>query len=325
MSTTTEPVQHPYLNGLPESQRPPGWEDDVREIRAWLKTMPHIPNITDEHIIMFLHSCYGKIEKTKATIKCYYSVRTRWPELFGQRDLLLPELQKTLDLANLVPLPTPTPEGYRVLLYRMTEYDPSKMHFVTCLKLFFMWNDICLAEDGLVPGYVVVFDMTGVSWGHLMRISLPAIRKFMIYIQDAHPARLKGVHVINTVAFMDRVLAIVKPLMKSELVQLLHLHGPVESLARFMPLSILPEDYGGDAETSQTLHDRRRHLMETRYLQWFQAEEQLKMDYSKRPNKRQPQQQPAQQPEVRQQPPPSLPPVQTCEEVESSFRSLSID
>lgn len=39
-------------------------------------------------------------------------------------------------------------------------------------------------------------------------------------VEDCHPVRLKGVHVINTVPIIDSCLAVVKPLMQSEIMQL---------------------------------------------------------------------------------------------------------
>ncbi|KAK7794934.1 hypothetical protein R5R35_005904 [Gryllus longicercus] len=278
-------AQHPFLHGLPEEQRPDGWEEDVASVRQWVATRPHLPPISDDFLLLFLHSCYMDVARAQSTIESYFTCKSRWPELFGNRDPLAPELQKVLDSTNMVPLPERTPEGYHVLLYRMVETDPSKLHFVTAMRMFFVFNDAVLSDDGLAPGYVVVFDMAGVSWGHLARVSLPAIRKFMIYIQDCHPARLKGVHVINTVAFIDRILGLIKPLIKSDLLAMVHFHGPVESLDRFLPLRLLPEDYGGEAESAQTLHDAMRMRLEKEYREWFIAEEKMRVDFSKRPPK----------------------------------------
>lgn len=79
--------------------------------------------------------------------------------------------------------PRTTPEGYQVLMYRLSDSDPQKLFFNDLMKTFFLFNDIRLSEDGLSPGYIVIFDMKGVSLGHLTRVNLSAIRKFMSYIQ----------------------------------------------------------------------------------------------------------------------------------------------
>lgn len=88
---------------------------------------------------------------------------------------------------NMVSLPGTTPEGYNVLMYRLTDYDASKLTFNEAMKSFFLFNDIRLSEDGLSPGYIVIFDMKGINLGHLARINLSSIRKFMNYIQVRQP------------------------------------------------------------------------------------------------------------------------------------------
>lgn len=84
---------------------------------------------------------------------------------------------------HLVRLPKLTPEGYRVLMYTVKDTDYTKLVFSDAVKGFCMFNDCVLSEDGLMEGYIVCFDMKGISLGHLARVSLPALRSFMIYIQ----------------------------------------------------------------------------------------------------------------------------------------------
>lgn len=45
-------------------------------------------------------------------------------------------------------LPHTTPEGYKLLIYRLANYDPSKMVFADAVKAFCMFNDVRLSEDG---------------------------------------------------------------------------------------------------------------------------------------------------------------------------------
>lgn len=83
----------------------------------------------------------------------------------------------------MVAVPKTTPEGYNVLMYRLADPDTGKLQFVDVLRAFFLFNDVRLSEDGLSPGYIVVFDMKGVCLTHLTKLSLSAVRKFMNYIQ----------------------------------------------------------------------------------------------------------------------------------------------
>lgn len=84
----------------------------------------------------------------------------------------------------MVAFPNKTPEGYNVLLYRLSEFDYSKLNFADAVRVFCMFNDVKLSEDsGQAEGYIVIFDMKGCSLGHLTRVTLPALRAFMHYIQ----------------------------------------------------------------------------------------------------------------------------------------------
>lgn len=109
-----------------------------------------------------------------------------------------------------------------MLLYRLTDTDPSKVMFADCIKGFCMFNDLRLSEDLLAEGYIVVFDMKGVRLSHIARVQFGPLRSFMAYIQEAHPARLKKIYICHAASFVNQVMALVKPLIKSELMSLLH-------------------------------------------------------------------------------------------------------
>ncbi|XP_022184857.1 alpha-tocopherol transfer protein [Nilaparvata lugens] len=273
-------LKHPFM--AKKVDIPKNHSDDVDNIRSWLAHQPHLPKLTDEHIMMFLHSCYYSGERTKTTIDNYYTVRAQCSDLFT--GWTWDVLKSSFDMYTMTELPRLTPEGYRVLLYRMRDTDPSKLVFNDALKTFFAFNDVCISEDGLLPGYVVVFDMKGLCLGHLARVStcMSAVRKFMIYIQDCHPVRLKGVHVINTFSLIDKILCLVKPLMQSDLIQLLHLHPDVNTLNEFVPLDIMPLDYGGTTKHTDQLHKDTTELIEGKYLKWLEQSEAYTADLKKR-------------------------------------------
>ncbi|KAJ9574053.1 hypothetical protein L9F63_008579 [Diploptera punctata] len=263
-------------------QAPEEYKEDIEELRQWLTEQHHLPTLTDEHLNLFLHSCEGNLMRTKVTMENYFTLRTHTPELFANRNPLSNDIQEI----NLVPLAHSSREGYKVLVYRLTNYEPSKLNFTAGIKMFLMYNDMRLAEDGLEPGYIVVFDMKGITLGHLSRINLSIIKKFIVYIQDCHPARLKGIHVINTVSFIDKVMTIIKPFLKGSIMQIIHFHGGVQSLEKYMSLEILPQEYGGQGDSFNVYHAQQRKLLEEEYVTWFREEENYKVDESKRKGKK---------------------------------------
>lgn len=56
----------------------------------------------------------------------------------------------------------------------------------------------------------------------------------LFHKQEAHPVRLKRVYVVNTASFINQVMALVRPLIKSELFGLLKFtsDGPLEFLTK---------------------------------------------------------------------------------------------
>lgn len=184
--------------------------------------------------------------------------------------------------SHLVRLPKLTPEGYRVLMYTVKDPDYTKMVFGDAVKGFCMFNDCVISEDGLAEGYVVCFDMKGIALGHLARVSLPVLRSFMVYIQEAHPARLKAIHVLNTAPWINHAMRIVIPLIRSELLQLLKFHKG--NVAEGVPVELMPEEYGGEAPSIREL-DRQCHLMMEKYARWLRETETFRTDESKRPKK----------------------------------------
>ncbi|XP_014252383.1 alpha-tocopherol transfer protein-like isoform X2 [Cimex lectularius] len=291
--------EFPFKNG--GTSVPKERKEDVASVRNWLQHQAHLPRISDEHILLFLHSNYYSVEKTKNTIDSYFVIRAENPESFSNWDTAAMETAfKTYELASLSKV---TPDGYKVILYRLKDTDPSKFIFQDALRAFFAYNDVKISEDGIVPGYIVLFDMKGCTIGHLARATtvMNLVKMFMVYIQECHPVRLKGVHILNTAAFMDKILMLIKPLMKSGLIDMLHMHSTLDSLAPHVPLDLLPEDYGGLAKPTAELHEKQYMTLKNEYSDWLKDSGNLIADLKKRPQKKK------------------------LSAMEGSFRSLAID
>lgn len=75
--------------------------------------------------------------------------------------------------------------------------------------------------------------------------------------QEALPVRLKAFHFINTVSFMDKVLALMKPFMKKELMDAMHLHSSMDTfLDKHVPKAMMPNEYGGSAGTIPEIQEQ---------------------------------------------------------------------
>uniref|UniRef100_A0A1B0CL61 CRAL-TRIO domain-containing protein n=1 Tax=Lutzomyia longipalpis TaxID=7200 RepID=A0A1B0CL61_LUTLO len=230
--------------------------DDLSKLRE--PPIPGVPtNITDKQLAHFLNAC-GKVEEARKVIKIYYEARKNSPELFSGRDPNRNEVQKCLQSQDYFYLPL-NPQGYHVVFHRLSDYKISSYHFENAIRTYFMLVDTCLSKQGPRPGIIFLFDMKGVSLGHLTRVRISTIRKFFHYVQEGLPAKLSAIHVLNVVSFFDKVLALIKPFMKAEIFKVLHLHNSdlkmEEFYEKYIPRSSLPSDFGGDCPSVAEMHE----------------------------------------------------------------------
>lgn len=66
--------------------------------------------------------------------------------------------------------------------------------------------------------------------------------------------RLKGFHFINTPSFMDKILILIKPFMKKEFHNFLHLHpAPIDSVYKYLPKENFPKEAGGEWDSFEKI------------------------------------------------------------------------
>ena len=119
-----------------------------------------------------------------------------------------------------MPLQQRTREGYSVLFGKLLDTDASKYNFNDHIRDICMCIDVAQYEIGTTPGQIVVFDTVGATLGHIARLDLAGQKKFLMYIQDGLPIRLKGVHIMNSNSIMEVALNMIKPFMKKELMDI---------------------------------------------------------------------------------------------------------
>ncbi|PNF19141.1 hypothetical protein B7P43_G09788 [Cryptotermes secundus] len=269
-----------------DSKNPQLKTKDLEELKCWLGTQEHLPPISEEHLIMFLHSCYYDVARTMDCIETYYTIRTNIPEIFTNRDLKRIENQKMLAVLNYIQLPVRDPNGHHIIFHSLKENEPSKYCFSDAARIYFMMADMCIQRDSTSPGTIIVFDAKGFKFGHIIRLNLSLVHKILTYVQEGLPVRLKGIHVLNTAAFVDHLMRLIKPFLSKELQKLIHFHtGNNESIYEHLPKRCLPQDFGGELPTVAELN--AGFIVELQQFQdYFKEEERFRVDENKRCNKR---------------------------------------
>ncbi|XP_034945203.1 alpha-tocopherol transfer protein-like [Chelonus insularis] len=270
-----------------EKQKNPELKDsDIQMLREWCQKQPHLPKITDSELVLFLHSNYYRLEPTKTTIDTFYTCRTHVTEFFANRDPLgNKDLRRMFKTAAYMPLKGETPEGYKIIFARLIDYEPSAYVYNDAIKYWNMAMDLWMYTEGTMQGHIIVVDLAGLSFGHTTRLSPMGLKKFLFYLQDGLPVRLKGMHFTNSIPVMEIILNMMKPFMKKELMDILFVHSTLETVAKHFPIDLLPNESGGKGGSLMELHEAHLKRLES-YRAWFLEEEaNQRVNESLRPGK----------------------------------------
>ncbi|XP_015124598.1 alpha-tocopherol transfer protein [Diachasma alloeum] len=166
-----------------------------------------------------------------------------------------------------------TPEGFAITYGRLIDVGPSHFTWNNTMKLWNIVTDLWIRERGTMKGHLFVVDIEGVTFGHAGRLSPLGFKKYFTFLQDALPVRLKGLHFIHSSPVMEVILSMMKPFMKKELLEILHVHTTNDTVEKFFPVDLLPNESGGKAGSVMELHmDNIKKLEANR--DWFLEDEQ---------------------------------------------------
>ncbi|KAJ3635613.1 hypothetical protein MTP99_008509 [Tenebrio molitor] len=252
--------------------------ENVKSLSEWVEQQPHLPDITELQVILFLHSCYYDMEAAKTTIENYFTLRTN-SDLFHCATEEM--IKRTLSMSFIHLFPKKTPEGDVVLLMRLLDRRPEVYVCLEHLKVMTMLMSLYFHQYGPANGMVAVFDMEGASLGHLTRINLSGMKQLLYFIQEALPTRIKSVHYVNTIPMTHHLVALLKPFMKKEIYRMLKFHYSYDSFYECVPKKCLPKEYGGDLPDVLTLQEGNvKNLMDN--LDFFKWHDNQKVDESKK-------------------------------------------
>ncbi|CAG4933745.1 unnamed protein product [Colias eurytheme] len=158
--------------------------EDIRKLREWLKTQPHLPNehISDLDLLLTYHCCERSAEVSKQVLDLHLTLRNLFHGLFQNR-VLDQRLQMTLDTVLIAPLPTPSVHGYKIIYGRLLSPDHRSFIFSDVVKLFMMMFDLCQYEEGTWPGFVLIIDMDQTTISHLGKLDVMTVRQTLYFLQ----------------------------------------------------------------------------------------------------------------------------------------------
>ncbi|KAG5886254.1 hypothetical protein JTB14_020817 [Gonioctena quinquepunctata] len=257
-------------------------KEDIRILKKWFEGQPHLPEIpTDQMITAFIIFNKFNTENVKQKLDMYYTMRSLYPEYFRNKHPLLPHMQENLEKVYSIPLPKATTEGYRVIICRLSDRNTEIFNIYDFFAQLYNVIEVRLHEDHHL-GDVLVYDFKGVKFGHLVQTTPSILRNNTAIFKKVFNNKIKQMHILNTMWFVDPVIALSKRLMSRKLGQRIHVHKSMESLKEFISPSILPKDYGGEESSLEELSALWNQKF-TDYNERFDKLANIRVDESLRP------------------------------------------
>lgn len=153
---------------------------------------------------------------------------------------------------------------YKVAYLGLIHYDVSQFDYARAVKMALMMFDAVFSEyDESVPGrigpsFVFIIDAKGFTFRHFLNVArhISTVRLFMRYIQESVPFHINKVNFINGSYILDKMIALIKPLMSKELMEALVFHNSLDTLYDIVPKHNLPSELGGDLGSKVELHQK---------------------------------------------------------------------
>ncbi|XP_044261385.1 uncharacterized protein LOC123009261 [Tribolium madens] len=248
--------------------------DDVKE---WLKNTK-LPQLPDELIVLFLLSCQNDVHCVRNTIQAYFKIKNEAPEIFNSRDIDSEELKKARKVVSCVSIPARMSNNTVIHFFKLNDTNYQNFDWVHAMKLSYMLLDVTQRRNP--PNeLVVVIDMKGVGFMHITRLKIGAAKKFLEFLQEAMPLKIKMIHILNSNYVFDKLISVVKFFIKSDLMSIIKTHPPETDMSKFyedcIPSACLPKEYGGELSSIEEMNEKM--IQEFRELKpFFDAEEKLR-------------------------------------------------
>ncbi|XP_039291899.1 uncharacterized protein LOC111050917 isoform X2 [Nilaparvata lugens] len=159
----------------------------------------------------------------------------------------------------------------------------SQYVFSECIKWIMMTVFLCQLENGIRPGFTIVYDADGFGMTHLFKNPLNQVKNYIAFGQNASNIRVTGIRFINSSIVIKKLISWLRPFLNQEVMKMLSVHTVADEYFKDIPREIVPSDYGGDGPSLEELtKSQREKMLKIRDL--LIVQEQMCCDETKRVN-----------------------------------------
>ncbi|XP_064597382.1 alpha-tocopherol transfer protein-like [Liolophura sinensis] len=199
----------------------------------------------DAFLLRFLRARKFDYDRALKLLVNHYKVKRDNPEIFN--DLRPSRVKHVLEDGVITALKHRDKHGRQIVVFRPGLWNPEKYSLNDVFRANYLTlSKLIEDEETQVNGFVLLGDFKGVSWPHVRQISPSFAKRFTHVIQEAFPARFKGLHYVNEPVVFKLIFSVIRPFLKEKTVQRLHFHSTnFRNLHKFLEADVLPEEYGG--------------------------------------------------------------------------------
>ncbi|KAJ0175101.1 hypothetical protein K1T71_009242 [Dendrolimus kikuchii] len=257
------------------------YKQELVILKEWLAKEDYLPqNFGDDVLRKFLHSCYGSLEQTKRCIEKFCVDKCAMPEIYTNRDPLSARIQTAFSITCVCSLEAGKDE---MLIHELDDPELEKFNFYDVMKSFTIMAEHWVSTSKMLPeGHICLLDIKHYFLKVIPKCDISLFRRFIVYLLEAMPVRIKEVHVYNCPSYYETLYALVKSIIPVEIRNKLHFHLTLDSLHKAVDKKYLPIELGGEAASMEEDYKKRVKEIQTSYQSKFQDETFWKANMSRR-------------------------------------------
>lgn len=233
------------LNEEPEKKT-----ECLEEIIRWASEKYQLKFRKDDlWLLNFMRFCKFNPHIVKKKLETYLNLKATVPEMFANRDPLSPQIQEILKKRPIITFGTPDKD---CVIVRWGVLQPQNVKISDVIKIGSMVLDSYLKESEacMVIGQYVIVDLDGFSFGFIKQVTPRLLKNIYYHFLHGYPCRIKGMYVINTPKFVEKVFKLSTYFMSDHLNSMTNVYGTNYSeIYSIIPKQYFPKEYGGNSES----------------------------------------------------------------------------
>ncbi|XP_050092564.1 clavesin-2-like [Anopheles aquasalis] len=223
-------------------------EQSLAQLRDWIAKHPNIKRCrTDARFLLrFLRTKKYSFIHASQMLERYLACREVHPQWFKGLDIEDREMRDLVEAGFLYPLLEKDARGRTMIFGDAGTLNP-KIYTIGHGCRMHMLVGETLYDDASVQcaGFVLVYDLTGITMGLLGLVTLNDIRDLATYLNNAVPMRIQELHFVNTPSLALKVANFTMAILNEKLRNRISCHRNWEELHKKIDKRLMPQEYGG--------------------------------------------------------------------------------